>query len=105
MRNENPVLAGLSTGIHRNWLVIWGLFIATGILWMTAYSMSPGLEAEPLLERPSQSMVLFSEEVPTLVLFMHPRCPCTQPTMGALVKLMARKHPIVVQPVLSLIHI
>ena len=101
-QKRTNLFAEPSVGIHRNWLALWGLLIATGLLWMTAFSMSPGLEADPLLERPAQSMVFFSEDVPTLVLFLHPRCPCTQPTMGALKKLISRKHDMVVQPVFYL---
>ena len=91
-----------SIGINRNWLVLWAMLVATGLVWMTAYSMSPGVEVEPLTGRPANSSIFFSDDVPTLVAFLHPRCPCTQPTMGSLAKLMAKKHQIVVQPIFFL---
>jgi len=91
-----------ANGIPGIWLIIWGLLVALGLLWMTAYSMSPGAEAQPLFERPVATKVPFSEDTPTLVAFLHPRCPCTQPSVAALMRLMNRNHRIVVQPVFFL---
>lgn len=89
----------VTSGVANIWLVLWGMLVTVGLLWMTAYSMSPGAEAGSLFERPADSAIPFSEDSPTLVAFLHPRCPCAMPSVAALGRLMARKHPIVVQPV------
>ena len=91
-----------STGIPNKWLGFWGFLVAIGLLWMTAYSMSPGAESKPLFQRPTGTGVPFSEDRPTLVVFLHPRCPCTRPSVAALGRLMARNHRISVQPLFFL---
>ena len=84
------------------WLSAWGVLIAGGLLWMTAYSMSPGDTSTPLLKRPDNTEISFSDNQSTLLVFLHPRCPCTRPTIAALERLMVRKHDIVLQPVFYL---
>ena len=69
---------------------------------MTAYSMAPGVALTPLLERPADSEIPFSEDQPTLLVFLHPRCPCTHPSIAALERVLARQHRMVVQPVFFL---
>ncbi len=83
-------------------LVLWGAVIGVGLLWMTDYSLSPGSHEEPLVERPSDTPVPFSEEKSTLVIFLHPRCPCTHPSVAAIERLMVRKHDMVLQPIFYL---
>lgn len=68
------------------WLGLCGL--GTGVLW--SYAQSEGELGEP-----SQTWPLPSVEPPvpdgaTLVLFAHPRCPCTSASMTAVERLMAR---------------
>ncbi len=84
------------------WLSLWAVLLAMGLLWMTAYSMSPGVALAPLLERPTEAELPFSEDQPTLVVFLHPRCPCTHPSIAALERLLARNYRMVVQPVFFL---
>ncbi len=98
MRTEKPKHSRVSS----YWLGAWSVLIVCGLLWMTAYSMSPGETFTPLLERPDDTEISFSENQPTLLVFLHPRCPCTRPTIAALERLMVRKHDIVLQPVFYL---
>jgi len=67
------------------WLgaVVWGFHLAL------AYQAAPG--AEPLsVERwPSDAPIPLDGTVPTLVLSLHPRCPCSRSTMTELEQLVA----------------
>jgi hypothetical protein len=70
--------------------VLWlGLIVAimAGVL---AYSNRPGRMGVPPAAWPAGSAIVRDEKRPTLILFAHPHCPCTQATLGELELLLAR---------------
>lgn len=66
----------------------WLVAAAAGIGWMWQYAATPGdTHAAPCMW-PAESQIARAEGLPSLVLFAHPRCPCTRATLGELAVLM-----------------
>jgi hypothetical protein len=55
-----------------------------------SYSASPGPTGAIPQRWPADSRISFDTSRPNLILFAHPRCPCTRATLGELEILMAR---------------
>lgn len=68
------------------WLSL--LAVGLGILWQ--YDHTPGPAANAPSAWPTESRIPHTTERPTLLMFAHPRCPCTQASLGELDRLMAR---------------
>ncbi|HEX4146060.1 MAG TPA: hypothetical protein VHY91_21340 [Pirellulales bacterium] len=79
------------------------LCVAVGLFWLGAigaglsalawYDNSPAAPQQPVDEWPSESTIHRSEHAATLVLFAHPRCPCTRASLGELEKIVAHCQP------------
>lgn len=73
--------------------------LAFAILWIGAsiggmaalakYDLSAGTSESVPLQWPTDSKLALSPHGATLILFAHPRCPCTRATLGELEKIMA----------------
>jgi hypothetical protein len=70
--------------------VIWIAAVASGLRFMLNYETTPGTTGAVPMTWPSQSSIQRSASQPTLLLFAHPRCPCTRATMGELAEMMAQ---------------
>lgn len=75
----------------------WAALIALGFVVLMDYQNAPGQPAEPPPRWPS-STALDPGAAPqgTIVLFAHPRCPCTRATLGELERLLRHVHDKVV---------
>jgi hypothetical protein len=72
----------------------------SGILWLGAvgfglnrlwqYENSPGITTEPPAHWPASSQIRIPEGSASLIMFIHPHCPCTRASVGELALLMAR---------------
>lgn len=71
-------------------VVLWLSVVVAATVWMTAYSSTPGNSGKPPTDWPAQSRIPVQAGQPTLVMFAHPRCPCTRASLGELERLMAR---------------
>jgi hypothetical protein len=69
--------------------LVWLGLVTTAILMMIRYSQTPGLPSAPAANWPAASRLPRDHDRPTLVLFVHPRCPCSRATIGELERLMA----------------
>ncbi len=69
--------------------LIWLAVIATATVLMLAHAGAPGEASTPPAVWPASSKVPHDQARPTLVLFVHPRCPCSRATIGELAVLMA----------------
>ncbi len=67
---------------------IWLIAVATGLWGLMSYANRPGEQGEPLATWPEASDIARSEFKPTLLLFAHPKCPCTVATLDELSRLM-----------------
>jgi len=66
------------------WLCLWALVLvgALGALWK--YKLTPGAEASVPQRWPAGSALARGTSGPTLVMFAHPRCPCTRASLAEL---------------------
>lgn len=75
-------------------LLLAGLFwlcaVTGGMLVLSGYSNSAGQEGQPPALWPSAGGVQREGNRATLVMFLHPQCPCSRATVGELALLMAR---------------
>lgn len=73
------------------WLVgaAWLLVVAAGSLWMARYSQIVGAASTAPQQWPSASQMSRDSQLPMLVMFAHPRCPCSRASIGELEKIMA----------------
>lgn len=77
------------SGRQRDVAIVAGLILvllsaATWLVQLTRYKATPGPSAATPAVWPSQSRLSLSPEVPTLVMFTHPKCPCTAASLAEL---------------------
>jgi hypothetical protein len=75
------------------WIVasaVWLIAVCVGLFAVSWYIHQPGDRQAALRHWPSDSPIPLSADRATLVLFAHPRCPCTRVTLGELEKIVAR---------------
>ncbi|HZN40142.1 MAG TPA: hypothetical protein VFD82_15155 [Planctomycetota bacterium] len=68
----------------------WLTAVGAGLVSMSSYGAEPGAMTTPPARWPTTVPVGLDPVLPTLVLFAHPHCPCTQATLGELERVMAR---------------
>jgi hypothetical protein len=71
-------------------LLAWCLSVGAGLAALWAYADTPGPAATASETWPSDSGVPQNQFLPTLVVFVHPKCPCSRATIGELARVMAR---------------
>ena len=69
---------------------LWFLVVGGGELILLNYDNTPGLSVKAPSEWPSESRINRSHAQPTLIMFVHPECPCSRASAGELELLMAR---------------
>jgi len=80
--SRRPVAIGIA-------VALWVPAVAVGLNILWSYSNTPGRAAEPPLDFPHHAGVTPSRERATLLMFVHPRCPCSDASIGELAKLVA----------------
>jgi hypothetical protein len=73
-------------------LVLWVPAVAFGINILWKYSSTPGRPGTPSLNWPEGVQPRRTPGRSTLVMFAHPRCPCTSATLGELAIIMAHTY-------------
>jgi len=71
-------------------LVLWSIVLALGWAAAVKYANTPGVREDARRLWPERSPIPLSQSRLTLLLFAHPRCPCTRATMAELAELVAR---------------
>lgn len=76
--------------------ILWLLLAGAGLWFVSEYENTPGIAAAPPAGFPAQSQLRRVPGRPTLVMLVHPHCPCTRASMGELELLMAQTqgHPV-----------
>jgi hypothetical protein len=69
--------------------MLWLLAVSFGILILWNYENTPGTSANPPALWPTDSQIQRATAHATLVMLVHPHCPCTRATIGELAELMA----------------
>ncbi len=71
-------------------LPVWVLTILAGVCALTAYQQAPGQSGTPDNRWPTEMRFSLDSAKPTLVMFVHPRCPCTRASLNELAVLTAQ---------------
>ena len=69
--------------------IAWLVMIVAGSFVLLAYTNSPGKPGSPPETWPHSSQVPHDKDRPTLIMFMHPHCPCSRASIGELAEVMA----------------
>jgi hypothetical protein len=69
--------------------VLWLSAVMTGILVLANYANTPGRAGSPPPKWPAASELKRDPRQPTLLMFLHPQCPCSRASVGELSILMA----------------
>ena len=69
--------------------VVWIAILLTGFSILAREEFTPVVGDAASATFPSQSALALSPDVPTLILFAHPHCPCTRASMHELAELVA----------------
>jgi hypothetical protein len=69
---------------------LWAGAVAAGSLALVRYESTAGLARTAPAEWPVESKIARSGDMPTLVMFVHPECACTQASLGELDRVLAQ---------------
>ncbi len=86
----DEVMKRLPKGSMRWMAAVWLGAVLGGMVALLRYASSPGSAASVPHRWPVESRIAFDSGRPNLILFAHPRCPCTRATLGELEALLAR---------------
>lgn len=70
-------------------VVGWTLVVLAGMLALLRYSNSPGPDVTSPASWPANTRIALDSHRPTLLMFAHPRCPCTQASLSELERLVS----------------
>lgn len=73
-------------------IAIWLAAVAAGTVAMLRYSTTPGDTGDAPSRWPSRSSLPTRDGEASLVMFVHPHCPCSRASLGELSRLMTRLH-------------
>lgn len=70
-------------------LALWAMAVLAGLGLLTEYDTAPGAQGSPSRDWPAGSRARLDNTRPTLLMFAHPRCPCTRASIGELEQIVA----------------
>jgi hypothetical protein len=73
-------------------LVTWGAVVTSGILLLEAYAARPGDGGAPAGRWLAESRIRRDDRRPTLLIFLHPQCPCSRASLGELAYIIDQCH-------------
>lgn len=71
-------------------LACWCLLVGCGCGWAFMYQMTPSPQYTPPAVWPSECALTDKRTQPTLLVFVHPKCPCTRATFRQLERFLTR---------------
>jgi hypothetical protein len=71
-------------------LLVWAVLVAGGLGALAHYAATPGQPALAPAQWPVATGLVRAAGRPTMLVFLHPRCTCSQATLEELARLMAR---------------
>ena len=71
---------------------LWAIAVMGGFWTVLNYEKTPGITLHAPTQWPTQAPVALAPTGATLVLFVHPKCPCTKATLSELAILMTHCH-------------
>lgn len=70
-------------------IAVWLLLVGVGAASILRYANTPGRETNPPAQWPETTRISPGKTLPTLVMFAHPRCPCTYASLDELAQVAA----------------
>jgi hypothetical protein len=83
-------------------ITLWLLTVGIGLSVLLVYENTPAVAAKPSASWPADSQIQRAPDRATLVMLVHPHCPCTRASIGELALLMAQSQGRLVAYVLFL---
>ncbi len=83
------MLSKISSKYFGIFLLIWLSGTASGFFLLGAYHVRPGQPGKPLVRWPEGCPVRLDPDRPTLLIFLHPRCPCSRASVAELASIAA----------------
>jgi hypothetical protein len=71
-------------------MAVWGLVVGSGILLLEGYAARPGDSDPPPVGWPAESPIRPDVSRSTLLIFLHPRCPCSRASVEELGYILSR---------------
>jgi hypothetical protein len=71
-------------------ITLWLLVVGFGLSFLLGYENTPGVAAKPLALWPADSQIQRAPGRATLVMLVHPHCPCSRASIGELAMLMTQ---------------
>jgi hypothetical protein len=85
MQDELPELQkGNGPGISAAAIAAWCLAVGIGLTWMLRYEFTPAATVQAPHRWPADSSLARLTTGPTLLMFVHPRCPCSRASIEQL---------------------
>lgn len=69
--------------------LVWSAAVGVGLYFFLSYAAAPGLSAAAPVDWPTSTAIHRAADRPTLVVFLHPLCPCSRATVTELKELAA----------------
>jgi hypothetical protein len=85
-------------------IALWGLVVGAGFLLLQGYAARPGDAGKPPVSWPAGSLIPRDGRRPTLLIFLHPCCPCSAASLAELAAILDRHgdrvsaHALLLQP-------
>jgi hypothetical protein len=73
-------------------LIVWAVLVSWGWMALSRYENTPGRAQAPLQHWPSVTKISRTIDLPTMVIFLHPHCPCSRATIAQLSVIMAHSQ-------------
>lgn len=83
----------LTQWLHRHLAVViagWALLLGCGVIALFEYKGTPGSDGAPSTAWPEATELVRAEDRPTLLMFIHPECPCTRASIEELALIVGR---------------
>ena len=65
-------------------LGVWSIAVVAGLALLTEFDTAPGAQGSPPRDWPAGGSAQLDRSRPTLLMFAHPRCPCTRASLDEL---------------------
>jgi hypothetical protein len=90
MKTTIPAPAGRVAPVLVITAILWFASIGAVLAWIGIYANTPNAPARPPERWPEQSQLPRVPGQPNLVMFVHPRCPCSRASLGELARLLVQ---------------
>ena len=71
-------------------VMVWGIVVLCGFAYLVGYSATPGTGDHGCPSWPEDSRIVRTMGRPTMLVFLHPACPCSRATVEELSRLLTR---------------